>query len=182
MPQILRCTYYGRHSQASGRYGSVRSVFAGSHAEQNTGADIPMTDEEFDNYQDMKNPNGHPDRIKGNVTPLPQPEPVGKGELEYGSITSTGDWRLRKFNAGMGETEYRIFKNGIFFAQFDNWEDAVLVMGKMIHQPERDTVLDAVMAVVDQYIPFGDSPTAIMVKEIYEAKKKAELRQQAGEP
>lgn len=26
-----------------------------------------MTTEEFDDYQDMRNPNGHPDRIKGDV-------------------------------------------------------------------------------------------------------------------
>jgi len=41
---------------------------------------------------------------------------------------------------------------------------------------ERDKVLDAVMAVVNQYIPFGMSPTAIMVREINEAKQKAEFR------
>jgi hypothetical protein len=76
------------------------------------------------------------------MIPSPQPEPVGKGELEYGSITSTGDWRLRKFDAGMGETEYRIFKNETFFAQFDNRKDAETVMTVMTHQSERDTVLD----------------------------------------
>lgn len=33
-----------------------------------------MITEEFDDYQDMRNPNGHPDRIKGNMTPHPQLE------------------------------------------------------------------------------------------------------------
>jgi hypothetical protein len=58
------------------------------------------------------------------------PAPALKGELEYGTILKDGtDWRLRKFDAGMGETEYRIFKNEIFFAQFDNRHDADDVMG-----------------------------------------------------
>jgi hypothetical protein len=42
----------------------------------------------------------------------------------------------------MGETEYRIFKNETFFAQFDNRKDAETVMTVMTHQSERDTVLD----------------------------------------
>ena len=51
------------------------------------------------------------------------------GELEYGSILPNGDdFRLRKYDAGMGETEYRIFKNEVFFAQFDNRKDADTVM------------------------------------------------------
>jgi hypothetical protein len=31
-----------------------------------------MTEEEFDDYRDMRNPNGHPDRIKGNMVSPPQ--------------------------------------------------------------------------------------------------------------
>ena len=62
----------------------------------------------------------------------PQREPVNKGELEYGSILPNGeDWRLRKFDAGMGESEYRIFKNETFFAMFDNRKDADMIMGLM---------------------------------------------------
>jgi len=60
------------------------------------------------------------------------------GELEYGSILPNGDdWRLRKFDAGMGETEYRIFKNEKFFAQFDNRDDADLVMAAMTRPYQR---------------------------------------------
>jgi hypothetical protein len=60
---------------------------------------------------------------------IPHPQP---GELEYGSILPNGeDWRLRRYDAGMGETEYRIFKNEVFFAQFDNRKDADTVMGMM---------------------------------------------------
>jgi len=70
----------------------------------------------------------------------PQP-----GELEYGSILPNGeDWRLRKYDAGMGETEYRIFRNGTFFAQFDNRKDAEIVMTAMTipynPQAERDKI------------------------------------------
>jgi tellurite resistance protein len=86
------------------------------------------------------------------MTPHPQPP----GELEYGSILSNGeDWRLRKYDAGMGETEYRIFKNEMFFAQFDNRKDAETVMTAMccashgsaqseqeIRKDEREKVLE----------------------------------------
>jgi hypothetical protein len=62
------------------------------------------------------------------------------GELEYGSILPNGDdWRLRKFDAGMGETEYRIFKNEIFFAEFDNRKDADLVMVAMTRPARNDS-------------------------------------------
>jgi hypothetical protein len=57
--------------------------------------------------------------------------------------------------------------------------DTVYDVPILIHKKQQADVLDAVMGVVDQYIPFGDSPTAIMVREINEAKKKAELRQQS---
>jgi hypothetical protein len=61
------------------------------------------------------------------------------GELEYGSILPNGeDWRLRRCDAGMGETEYRIFRNEVFFAQFDNRKDADMVMGAMTHRQERE--------------------------------------------
>lgn len=60
------------------------------------------------------------------------PAPDNKGELEYGTILKDGtDWRLRRFDSGMGETEYRIFKNEKFFAQFDNRADADVVMVAM---------------------------------------------------
>ena len=68
-----------------------------------------------------------------------------KGELEYGSISLDGkeDYRLYRYSdAGMGETEYRIFRNGAFFAMFDNRKDAEEVMTAMTHQSERDEVLD----------------------------------------
>ena len=62
--------------------------------------------------------------------------------------------------------------------RFDDATHSSAPSEQSIRQDATEKVLDAVMAVVDQYIPFGDSPTAIMVKEIYEAKKKAELRKQ----
>ena len=68
-----------------------------------------------------------------------------KGELEYGSISldDKEDYRLYRYSdAGMGETEYRIFRNGAFFAMFDTRKDAEEVMTVMTHKSERDTVLD----------------------------------------
>jgi len=68
-----------------------------------------------------------------------------KGELEYGSISldDKEDYRLYRYSdAGMGETEYRIFRNGAFFATFDNRKDAEEVMTVMTHKSERDKVLD----------------------------------------
>jgi len=65
-----------------------------------------------------------------------------KGELEYGSISLDGkeDYRLYRYSdAGMGETEYRIFRNGAFFAMFDNRKDAEEVMTVMTHKSERET-------------------------------------------
>ena len=56
-----------------------------------------------------------------------------------GTINKKGeDWRLRKFDGGMGESEYRIFKDGVFFAMFDNRKDADTVMELMTlpHQPQ----------------------------------------------
>lgn len=76
---------------------------------------------------------------------IQQSEPILKGELEYGSILPNGeDWRLRKYDTGMGETEYRIFRNEKFFAQFDNRNDADVVMTAMTctQQSERNKVLD----------------------------------------
>jgi hypothetical protein len=68
----------------------------------------------------------------------PSQHPQLAGELEYGSILPNGDdWRLRKFDVGMGETEYRIFRNEKFFAQFDDRKDADLVMG-LITIPARN--------------------------------------------
>ena len=64
-----------------------------------------------------------------------------KGELEYGSISldDKEDYRLYRYSdAGMGETEYRIFRNGVFFATFNNCKDAEIVMTAMTHQSERD--------------------------------------------
>ena len=61
-----------------------------------------------------------------------QPKP-NKGELEYGSILPDGeDWRLRRCDAGMGETEYRIFRNEVFFCMCDNRKDADTIMGLML--------------------------------------------------
>ena len=68
-----------------------------------------------------------------------------KGELEYGSISldDKEDYRLYRYSdAGMGETEYRIFRNGAFFAMFDTRKDAEEVMTVMTHKSERDKVLD----------------------------------------
>jgi len=68
-----------------------------------------------------------------------------KGELEYGSISldDKEDYRLYRYSdAGMGETEYRIFRNGAFFAMFDNRKDAEEVMTVMTHKSEREKVLD----------------------------------------
>ena len=67
-----------------------------------------------------------------------------KGELEYGSISldDKEDYRLYRYSdAGMGETEYRIFRNGAFFAMFDTRKDAEEVMTVMTHKSERETVL-----------------------------------------
>ena len=64
-----------------------------------------------------------------------------KGELEYGSISldDKEDYRLYRYSdAGMGETEYHIFRNGVFFATFNNCKDAEIVMTAMTHQSERD--------------------------------------------
>lgn len=64
--------------------------------------------------------------------PHPAPAQNNKGELVYGTITKNGeDWRMRLFDAGMGETEYRIFKNEEFFAQFDNRKNADTIMELM---------------------------------------------------
>jgi len=67
-----------------------------------------------------------------------------KGELEYGSISldDKEDYRLYRYSdAGMGETEYRIFRNGAFFAMFDNRKDAEEVMTVMTHKSERDKII-----------------------------------------
>lgn len=92
-----------------------------------------------------------------------------EGELEYGSILLNGeDWRLRKCDAGMGETEHRIFRNEKFFAQCDNREDADIVMVAMTCPTEsishtqcyktgyaegvsgRDAVLDKVISIINK--------------------------------
>jgi hypothetical protein len=55
-------------------------------------------------------------------------------------------------------------------------EDFTSVYGCASHSnAQSEQVLNAVMSVVNQYIPFGDSPTAIMVREIEEAKEKAKI-------
>ena len=62
-----------------------------------------------------------------------------KGELEYGliSLDDKEDYRLYRYpDAGMGETEYRIFRNGAFFAMFDTRKDAEEVMTVMTHKRE----------------------------------------------
>lgn len=72
------------------------------------------------------------DRCSLFATPTPAQPSDNKGDLVYGSVTKSGeDWRLRSFDAGMGETEYRIFRDGVFFAQFDNRKDADTVMELM---------------------------------------------------
>lgn len=87
----------------------------------------------------------------------PSSEPVGEGELEYGSILPNGeDWRLRKFDGGMGETKYRIFKNEKFFAQFDNRADADIVMTTMTCQSEREKVLDDYCNIDLTYYVWGE--------------------------
>ena len=71
------------------------------------------------------------------------PAPEDQGNLEYGSILPNGDdWRLRKFDVGMGEREYRIFKNEKFFAMFDSRADADVVMVKMTTSASSDKVLE----------------------------------------
>jgi len=55
-----------------------------------------------------------------------------RGGRIHGLTLSNGEeWNLRKFDAGMGEWEYRIFRNGKFFAMCDNREDADTLMGVM---------------------------------------------------
>ena len=88
-------------------------------------------------------------------------DPVGrltmnslKGELEYGliSLDDKEDYRLYRYSdVGMGETEYRIFRNGNFFAMFDNRKDAETAMTVMMHQSERDTVLDEIDCILTGY-------------------------------
>jgi hypothetical protein len=81
------------------------------------------------------------------------PAPPDKGELEYGSILPNGeDWRLRKFDAGMEESEYRIFRNERFFAMFDNRGDADIVMVAMTcptTTPSAEQVLEELQIKVD---------------------------------
>ena len=70
-------------------------------------------------------------------------QPQREGELEYGSILPNGDdWRLRRFDGGMGETEYRMFRNEKFFAMFDNRTDADIVMVAMTTSNEQEKVLE----------------------------------------
>jgi hypothetical protein len=107
----------------------------------------------------------------------PSQHPQFAGELEYGSILPNGDdWRLRKFDAGMGETEYRIFKNGVFFAQFDNRKDADLVMGLMTISPRNDSDIkilkDAIIEVLD---------TGLFVLGRIDTWQREQLRQQQGD-
>ena len=105
-------------------------------------------------------------------------EPQDKGELEYGSILPSGeDWRLRKFDAGMGENEYRIFRNEKFFAMFDNRQDADSVMVAMTCSAKSSgAVLDDVdiiashLSVNKQLITF--------VKKVTNTLRRRELRQQ----
>ena len=99
-----------------------------------------------------------------------------KGELEYGSISldDKEDYRLYRYSdAGMGETEYRIFRTGAFFAMFDNRKDAEEVMTVMTHKSEREKVLDDIETVIDK--------TTSYVSRYELERKIAELRQ-AGEP
>ena len=101
-----------------------------------------------------------------------------KGELEYGSISldDKEDYRLYRYSdAGMGETEYRIFRNGAFFAMFDNRKDAEEVMTVMTHKSERDKVLDKLCKIC----PFLDERPETCENCVVETVRK-ELRQ-AGE-
>lgn len=95
-------------------------------------------------------------------------EAQDKGELEYGSIMLNGeDWRLRKFDAGMGEIEYRIFRNEKFFAMFDNRQDADIVMIAMTCPTKKsDTVLE----------PIGMNSTDILLLAHDEWKRREERK------
>ena len=84
-----------------------------------------------------------------------------KGELEYGSISldDKEDYRLYRYSdAGMGETEYRIFRNGAFFAMFDNRKDAEEVMTVMTHKSERDAVLERLHIWFENYCEGNEDP------------------------
>lgn len=117
--------------------------------------------------------------------------PQDKGELEYGHILPNGeDWRLRKFDAGMGETEYRIFKNEKFFAMFDNREDADTVMAMTTHPTSAEQVLDAFDEIINRLQMAdgeGYSDTRQPLIRLSQAMKivddiKTELRQQEQQP
>ena len=100
-----------------------------------------------------------------------------KGELEYGSISldDKEDYRLYRYSdAGMGETEYRIFRNGAFFATFDNRKDAEEVMTVMTHKSERDKVLD----ILDEWLNSDDHVSLYK----WEVREKIRELRQAGEP
>jgi hypothetical protein len=86
------------------------------------------------------------------------------------------DWRLRKYDAGMGETEYRIFRNGIFFAQFGNKKDADTVMVAMTcsQQSERDKVLD----LIENFRKANSKEYTIYSLWVMEAQYLQELRQE----
>jgi len=103
-----------------------------------------------------------------------------KGELEYGSISldDKEDYRLYRYSdAGMGETEYRIFRNGAFFAMFDNRKDAEEVMTVMTHKSERDTVLERLHIWFENYCEGNEDP------DLWVAFLHAERTlRQAGEP
>lgn len=110
-------------------------------------------------------------------------EPQDKGELEYGSILPNGeDWRLRKFDAGMGETEYRISRNEKFFAMFDNREDADTVMGLMTHSSatSAEKVLESILWNRIPYLPAHGYEGYEMLVRLSDVKDMiaAELRQQ----
>jgi len=84
-----------------------------------------------------------------------------KGELEYGSISldDKEDYRLYRYlDAGMGETEYRIFRNGAFFAMFDNRKDAEEVMTVMTYKSERDAVLERLHIWFENYCEGNEDP------------------------
>jgi len=81
-----------------------------------------------------------------------------KGELEYGliSLDDKEDYRLYRYSdVGMGETEYRIFRNGNFFAMFDNRKDAETAMTVMMHQSHREKVLELLRL---KYVEFLNHP------------------------
>lgn len=56
------------------------------------------------------------------------PGPIGPGELVY----DIAPWKIYRQDAGMGEKEYRVFLNNVFFCQTENQITAEEIIKAMI--------------------------------------------------